>query len=453
MKFTKEITKLDHSAVKLSVTVAQKDVKENYDSTLNKYVKQVQIPGFRKGHVPASVLERKYGDQIKMEASGEIIDGILNEIFQSETEKDIRPLPYAQPQLDKMDEFDTSKDFNFSVTYDVFPTVEVKDFNGISVKEPQVTIGDEEVQEELKGLQERNAVVIDKKDDEKVETGNIVTMDIAEIDDEGKIKEETKRNGFVFTVGTAENVYKIDDEIIGMKKDETKEITKKFPKSDSDKEVAGKTFKYSVKVTQIKVRNLPEIDDEFAQDVSDKFKTVDDLKADILRNLNTAKDRKIKEIKVNSLLTQLVEKNPFEIPASMLNAELEGRWGMMAQQFQTTPEDLEKMITASGQKKEDMIASWTGDAEKMLKSRIIVDSLIRSKNISVTPEEVEAEYQKLADANGISLEDVKKHYEDPRSKEYFIDDVKENKLYDDIFGQIKVAKGDKVSFADLFKAE
>ena len=96
----------------------------------------------------------------------------------------------------------------------------------------------------------------------------------------------------------------------------------------------------------------------------------------------------------------------------------------MAQQFQTTPEDLEKMITASGQKKEDMIASWTGDAEKMLKSRIIVDSLIRSKNISVTPEEVEAEYQKLADANGISLEDVKKHYEDPRSKEYFIDDVK-----------------------------
>ena len=129
MKYKKEITKLDHSAVKLSVTVAQKDVKENYDSTLNKYVKQVQIPGFRKGHVPASVLERKYGDQIKMEASGEIIDGILNEIFQSETEKDIRPLPYAQPQLDKMDEFDTSKDFNFSVTYDVFPTVEVKDFN------------------------------------------------------------------------------------------------------------------------------------------------------------------------------------------------------------------------------------------------------------------------------------------------------------------------------------
>ena len=145
-----------------------------------------------------------------------------------------------------------------------------------------------------------------------------------------------------------------------------------------------------------------------------------------------------------------MEKNPIEIPASMLQAELEGRWQMMAQQFQTTPGDLEKMVTASGQKKEDMLTQWTGDAEKMLKSRIIVDSLIRSKNISVTPEEVEAEYQKLADANGISVEEVKKHYADPRSKEYFIDDVKEQKLYNEIFEQVKVTKGDKVKFADLF---
>lgn len=452
MKFTKEITKLEHSAAKLTVTVAKEDVANGYKTTLGKYVKQVQIPGFRKGHVPASVLERKYGEQIKMEAAGDLIDSVLNEIFQDEKELSNRPLPYAQPKMDEMPAFDTAKEFTFTVTYDVFPSVEVKDFNGISVKEPQVSVGDAEVEEELKGIQERNAAVIDKKEDEKAEKDNIVTIDIEEIGEDGKVVEGTKREGFTFTLGTAENVYKIDDDIIGMKANETKEITKKYAKTDADKNLAGTTKKYSVTVKQIKVRNLPALDDDLAQDVSDKYKTLADLKADILKNLNIAKDRKIKEIKVNSLLEQLIEKNPIEIPASMLQAELNGRWGQMAQQFQTTPEDLERMVAASGQKKEDMLAQWTGDAEKMLKSRIIVDSLLKSKNISVTPEEVEEAYQKLADSNGVSVEDVKKHYADPRAKEWFIDDVKEQKLYDDIFAQIKVAKGDKTSFADLFKA-
>lgn len=452
MKFTKEITKLEHSAAKLTVTVAKEDVANGYKTTLGKYVKQVQIPGFRKGHVPASVLERKYGEQIKMEAAGDLIDSVLNEIFQDEKELSNRPLPYAQPKMDEMPAFDTAKEFTFTVTYDVFPSVEVKDFNGISVKEPQVSVGDAEVEEELKGIQERNAAVIDKKEDEKAEKDNIVTIDIEEIGEDGKAVEGTKREGFTFTLGTAENVYKIDDDIIGMKTNETKEITKKYAKTDADKNLAGTTKKYSVTVKQIKVRNLPALDDDLAQDVSDKYKTLADLKADILKNLNIAKDRKIKEIKVNSLLEQLIEKNPIEIPASMLQAELNGRWGQMAQQFQTTPEDLERMVVASGQKKEDMLAQWTGDAEKMLKSRIIVDSLLKSKNISVTPEEVEEAYQKLADSNGVSVEDVKKHYADPRAKEWFIDDVKEQKLYDDIFAQIKVAKGDKTSFADLFKA-
>ena len=444
MKVTKEIEKLEHSAAKLTVTVAKKDVAESYKETLGKYTKQVQLPGFRKGHVPASVLERKYGEQIKMEAASDLIDKSLNEIFSDEKEAENRPLPYAQPKMDEMPAFDTSKDFTYTVTYDVFPKVEIKDFNGVAVKEPQVTIGDEELQEELKGIQERNAIVKDKDDDGKVEKDNIVTINIVEKDENGKEIEATKRDGFTFTVGTLEDVYKIDDDILGMKKDETKEISKTEE---------GKTKKYTVKVTQIKIRNLPALDDDLAQDVSEKFKTLDDLKKDITKKLEVAKSRKINEVKINDLLSQLIEKNPFELPASMLSAELDGRWRMMAQQFQTTPEELDRMVAASGQKKEDMLKEWTGDAEKMLKSRIIVDSLMKAKNISVTPEEIEDEYQKIADDNGLSLDDVKKHYSDPRAKEYLIDEAKEQKLYKDIFAEVKVSKGDKISFADLMKRQ
>lgn len=453
MKVTKEIEKLEHSAAKLTVTVAKKDVADSYKETLGKYTKQVQIPGFRKGHVPAAVLERKYGEQIKMEAASDLIDKSLNEIFSDDKETENRPLPYAQPVMDKMPEFDTSKDFTYTVTYDVFPKVEITDFKGVEIKEPQVSIGDAELQEELKAIQERNAVVQDKDDNGTVEKDNIVTINIVEKDDEGKDIASTKRDGFTFTLGTAEDVYKIDDEILGMKKNETKEITKKFPKTETDKDLAGKTKKYSVTVTQIKIRNLPALDDDLAQDVNEKFKTLDDLKKDITRRLETTKERKINELKVNDLLTQLIEKNQFEIPASMLNAELDGRWRMMAQQFQTTPEELDRIVASSGQKKEDMLKEWTGDAEKMLKSRIIVDSLLKVRNISVTPEEIDAQYQKIADDNGLTLEEVKNHYSDPRSKEYLIDDTKEQKLYKQIFDEVKVSKGDKISFDELMKRQ
>lgn len=453
MKVTKEISRLENSAVKLTATIAKEDVVSGYNKNISKYAKNVQLPGFRKGHVPVKVLEQKYGDSLKQEVLADLIDESLNQIFAEEESKDIRPLPYTQPRLDgdKLPEFSTDKDFTFTVVYDVFPSVEVKDFSKIEVKEPQVEIGDKELEEELKAVQERNAVVIDKKEGEPVEKDNIVTIDYKELDDTGAVVAGSEREGFVFTVGTGENIYKIDDEIIGMKKDETKEISKTYDAKDENKDLAGKTKKISVTVKAIKIRNLPALDDDLAQDVSEKYKTLDDLKKDISKGLESAKNRKIAELKSQSLLEQLVEKNPISLPKSMVQAEMESRWRMMAQQFQTTPEQLEKMISASGQTKEAMLTQWTGDAEKMLKSRLIVDALIREKNISVTPEEVEAEFAKIADESGSTVDEVKEHYKDARAKEYIIDEIKENKLYDELYKQVKVSKGDKTAFADLFK--
>ncbi|MCI6890787.1 MAG: trigger factor [Treponema sp.] len=447
MKFTKEFKNLEKSAVELTVTIAKKDVAETYENTLKNYVKNAQIPGFRKGHVPANVLERKYGDSIKADTLGTLIDQSFDEIFKEETEN--RPLPYAQPTMEKAPELDITKDLTYTVKYDVFPKVEVKDFAGVNVKEPQVTITDDDLSDEIKTIQERNATVTEKKDG-VVEKDNIVTINYVEVGEDGKEITDTKREDYVFTVGSGENLYKIDDEVVGMKKDETKEITKEYKKDFENSDLAGKTVKLNVTVKAVKIRDIPALDDDFAQDVNDKYKTLQDMKDDIKKNMELAVSRRVKELKNNSLLEQLVEKNKFDIPASMLAAELDGRWRMMAQQFQTTPEQLDKMIAASGQSKEAMLNEWTGDSEKMLKSRIIVDSLIRARNISVTPEEIEEQYKRIADEGGMTVEEVKKHYEDPRSKEYLIDDTKENKLYDQLYKEVKVSKGDKISFKDLF---
>ncbi len=453
MKLSKKIEELEKSAVKLTVTIAKSDVAENYSQIINKYAKNAQIPGFRKGHVPVSVLERKYGDALKADVCADLIDKALNELFSDENEKEIRPLPYAQPQMEKMPEFDTSKDLTFTVTYDVFPKLKEVKLDGVSIKETQSSVGDKELEEELKAIQERNATVLDKKDDEKAEKDNIVTINYSEIGEDGKVIESSKREGFVFTIGTGENIYKIDDDIIGMKKGETKEITKKYKKDDADKELAGKTKKISVTVTAIKVRNLPALDDDLAQDVSSNYKTLDDMKKDIKKNLELAMNRRINEMKKDDLLKALVAKNSFDIPASMLKAELENRWRMMAQQFQTTTEQLEKLFSTSGQTKETMLKEWEADSTEMLKARIIVEELIRQRNISVTPEEIEAQYGKIAAESNISVDEVKKHYNDPRLKEYLIDDAKEQKLYEQLYKEVKVSKGDKVAFADLFKRQ
>jgi len=448
VKLSKEITKLENSAVKLTVTVAKKDVATGYNDTVSKYAKSIQIPGFRKGHVPVSVLERKYGDALKMEAASDLIEKALSEIFEEIQE---RPLPYAQPSMDEAPVLDTSKDLTFSVTYDIFPQVKVENFDGITIKEPVVSITDEDLKQELEQIRERNAMVLDKKEGEPAVKDDIVTINYSELDDEGKTIQGSERQDFVFTVGSGQNLFKIDDDIIGMKKDETKEITKTYKEDFEDKDLAGTTKKLKVTVTAIKVRNLPDLDDELAQDVNDKYNTLDDMKADIKKNMEAAKEKRISEIKSNSLLEQLVEKNQFDLPKSMIAAELDSRWRMMAQQFRTTTEQLDKMIAASGQTKEAMLSEWTGDAEKMLKTRIIVEALLKEKNITVTPEEIDAEYEKIAQEAGISVEEVKKHYADPRQKEYLIDETKEQKLYKDLFQQVKVSKGDKMTFADLFK--
>ena len=453
MKTTKKIEKLENSSVKLTVTIPQKDVQENYTQIINKYAKSVQIPGFRKGKAPISVLERKFGAALKADAAADIVEKALEEVFDDidKNDKANRPLPYAQPKMDEVPKLDTASDLVFSVTYDVMPEVKVAHIDEVSIKEPQVQIGDAELNEELEAIRERNAMVIDKKDTDAAAKDDIATVDYWECGDDDTMINGTKREDFVFTIGSGQNIYKFDDDIIGMKKGETKILTKSWDKDFEDVLLAGQTKKIGVTLKALKLRTLPDLDDELAQDVNEKYKTLADMKADITANLKTALENRLREIKATALLEQLVEKNPIVLPKSMLDAEIEARWHMMAQRFQTSPDQLEKLVAASGQTKQEMLTQWAGDSEKMLKSRLIVESLLKERNITISPEEVEAEYEKIAGGAKISAEEVKKHYADASKKEYLIDDMKEQKLYAQLFGEVKITKGEKTAFADLFK--
>ncbi len=450
MNLTKTFTKLEKSRVKLDVTIPQAELTSAYQGILQKYAKSAQIPGFRKGKVPVSILELKYGEALKGDAAGDIIEKALSEIFESANEFE-RPLPYSQPVMDQAPAFDLASDMTFSVSYDSFPQVTITAADGFKIEVPQVSIGDKEMKEELEAVRERNAIVVDRADNEKAKKDDIVTVNYSELDDNGAVIPGSERQDFVFTIGTGSNIYKFDDDLIGMKKGDSKDITKAYPADFEDKELAGQTKKIRVSITALKVRNLPALDDELAQDVSEKYKTLDDLKADIKKNMETAVENKLKELKSNALLEAMIEKNDFELPESMIAAELESRWQMMAQRFRTDVAQLEKLIVASGQSKEGMLESWRPEAVKMLKSRVLVEILLKDREIAVTPEDVEAEFAKIAEGAGISVDEVKKHYADPRRKEYLIDDIKEQRLYAELLEKCTITKGKKTAFADLFK--
>lgn len=451
MNFTKEFTPIEKSRMKLSITVKQDEVQNRYALLTKKYAKQLQIPGFRKGKVPVKILEQKFGDTLRAETYDEVIQNVLEDVFES-ADKYSRPLPYSQPELDGTPDFKLDADMAFAVMYDVLPKVELSKVEGFTVSVPEVSVTDGDIEKELALIQERNALVIDCADTDTVQNDNIVTINYVQLDDSDAEIETSKRNDFVFTVGKGQFHYGVDDELIGMKKGEEKVIVKTYPAEHIDKQLAGKTIKLKVTVTALKRKELPAIDDDLAQDVSEKYKTLADLKADISKNLTRQVADVLERKKTDELLKQMAEANPIELPESMVKAELEGRWAMLAQRLGMSPESLEKLtIDINGKlSKASAMTEWRTEAELRLKTRIIVEKLLEDRGITASPEDVEAEYASIAERTGASAEDVKKHYDgNPRDKEYLIDDIKEKKLYAQLFEKSTVKPGGKLTVEQL----
>ena len=325
----KSIEHLENAAVKLTVTIGQEIVREQYDDLLKSYAQTAQIKGFRKGHVPPTVLERKFGESMKFEASQKVLEESLKEIFDEIEEK---PLPYFQPSLEGELEFDLDKDFTYAVKYDVYPEVKLGEYKALEIEVPQVSVTKDDEERELKALQDQNAIVMEK-DEGVVETGDVVTVDYCEMDADGNEIEDTKREDFVFTQGSGYNLYKIDDDVIGMKIDEEKVTDKKFADDFENKDLAGTTKKLKITVKAIKQRQLPELDDELAQDISEKYETLADLKADIRKRLDDTVDGRIREHKVNALVEKVVAASEVPVPESMVEAVIYSAWLNFLQQF------------------------------------------------------------------------------------------------------------------------
>jgi trigger factor len=444
----KKIEHLEKSAVKLTVTVDEAEVKKQYQDLLTSYSKTAQIKGFRKGHVPAAVLERKFGESIRQEAAHKLLEDSLKTVFDEVEEK---PLAYSTPTLEDASELDPESEFSYTVSYDVYPEIALPEYKGREIAVPQVKITEEDEGRELKNLQDQNAVVMEK-DEGAVEAGDVVTVDYAELDEAGNEISDTKREDFVFTQGSGYNLYKIDDEVLGMEKGATKELEKTYPEEFEDKDLAGSTKKLRVTVKGIKERQLPDIDDDLAMDISEKYESLADLKADIRTRLESALEDRLRSVKTNALLEQIVDGATIEVPESMVAAELENSWMSFVQQFRATEEQVQALLQAQGRTKEQLLEEWRPNAERRLKGQLAVQKMLEDEAVAVGEEEVEAEIQHQADANNVDLEQARNYFGQPEMRRHLEREIKERKLFDTLFEESKIKKGKKMSFLDLMQS-
>jgi trigger factor len=441
----KKIERREHSSVNLTVTVEKSAIKKEYDELVDKYRTSVQLKGFRRGKVPSDVLVRKFGPSLLEETAEKIIQKSLEQALEGMEEQ---PLPYSVPRLDSEAELALESDYTYSVSFDVYPEVPLPEYKGLAYEKLQVAISKEDLARELAALQEQNSLVVDKKV-AVVAKGDIVNLDYCELDDAGQELENTRRESFVFEVGTGYNLYKIDDEILNLKAEEEKVIRKTFPEDFQPAALAGKELALKVKINSVKEKKLPEINDELAQDISDKYETLEDLKKDIRKRLQDFADRKVRENSVSQLLDKLVGGVEIDLPQSMIDRDLGLQWQNLLARFQDNEQFVLEQLEREGKSREDFLAEMKPASERRIKLQLLVGKLVETEKIEVAETELDEQIRKEAEAGSMSFEDAKKMMIQNKYLEYLAQDLKNEKLYDLLLEAAAAKKGKSVKFLDL----
>lgn len=438
----KQIKEIENSAVELTLTVPKTAVAEAYDKTVKKYCKSLQVKGFRKGKVPAAVLEQKYGSALKEETMFNIIESAVEDSIK-DIEDAHKPLPYSTPSL--VDEenlsFDEKTDFSFAVTYDVYPAFELPAYESLSVEVPEVSVSDEQINEELEKIQEQNSMITEKS--EPAADGDIVTIDYLELDENDDEVEGTAREDFVFTIGTGYNFYKLDADIVGMSAGDEKIIEKTFGEDHDVPEYVGKTVKIKVTVKVVKVKQLPELDDELAQDVSDDYETLEDLKKATADKLQEDLDARIRSYKISKLYEKILEPVEISIPQSMIQAELENSWRNFASQSGMSEQQLTDLLGYQGKGKADLLEEWKPQAKQSILTQMLLEKVSEKEEVTVSDEDIA---DMLPQIEGV---------ENQEQKDYYIylmkEEKKSQKVIDLLLDKNDFVNGSSVSYTDFIQ--
>ncbi|MGI6433616.1 MAG: trigger factor [Sphaerochaetaceae bacterium] len=436
-----KVKEIENSQAELSVTINKEALQKQYSTVLQKYMKTLQIPGFRKGKVPATVLEQKFGPTLKQESVFTTIDESVQEALKQVDEK-YRPLPYSTPALVDEEAIPTTleADLQFAVTYDIMPQFELPAYTDLEVEIPDVEISDEDITHEIEHLQEQNSMVVEKND--PVATGDIVTIDYVELDAEGQAVEGSSREDYVFTIGSNTNLFELDDDLVGMKAGQSKLVKKTFAENYKYPEYAGRSVDLNVTVKVVKFRDVPALDDEFAQDVSDEYKTVADLKKATKEKLEKNLEGGLKQKTLEAIADLMLSAVEFSVPDSMLQLELDATWRRFISQSGMNEEQALQFLAFQGQSKETFTSGWAEGVTKGIKTQLLMEKIKNKEEITIEEAELQSEVE--TQLQGIEDENTKSYY-----TALIEDDLKMKKVEELLLQKNTTKKGEKIPYSQF----
>ena len=416
-----------NNEVKLSFTIEAAKFEEAIQKVYAKSAKYFNIPGFRKGKAPYKIVEKQYGAQIFYE---DAFNEVAAEVYEKElTEAKIEAV--SRPEIDII-QMEKGKDLIFTAVVQTKPEVKLGKYKGIELKKVEYTVEDKDIDHEIYHMQERNARLVNVED-RAVEKDDTTVIDFEGFVD-GVAFEGGKAENHELVIGSNTFIPGFEDQIIGMKIDEEKDINVTFPEEYFSKELAGKAAVFKVKLHEIKKKELPEVDDEFAKDVSE-FDTIAELKASIKEKLEEENKSKAKYETEEEAIKTVCENTEIDIPSGMVETETDNMIRDIEQRLQYQGLNFAQYLQMMGKTEADMRKEMEEQALRQVKTKLVLEAIINAEKLEASDEEVKAKLEEMATTYG---RDAKELEQNESLKTYIAESVKTEKAITFIVENAKI---------------
>ncbi len=394
-----QVEKLEKNMAKLTVEVPAEKFIEAIGHAYKKNKNRFNVPGFRKGKVPQAMIEKMYGPEVFYEDAANEAIGQSYDAAAKESGLDI----VSRPEIDLV-QIEKGKDFIYTATVAVKPEVTLGQYKGVEVEKASAEVTDEDVEKELKKVQEQNSRLV-TVDDRAVQDGDQVVIDFDGYVD-GEQFDGGKSEDYPLTIGSHTFIDTFEEQLIGKNAGEECEVNVTFPTEYHAAELAGKPAVFKVTVKEIKYKELPELNDEFAGEVSE-FETLEEYKADVRAKLTEAKEKQAATENENRVVEAVVKNATMEIPEPMIDAQLDNMVNEYARNMQSHGISLDQYMQYTGMTIDKIKEQMRPQAVKRIETRLVLEAVAKAENIQVSDEKVDEEIGKMAAAYKMEPEKLK----------------------------------------------
>lgn len=395
---------VEKNLVKLTFEVSAEDFTKAINEAYKKNAKKFNIPGFRKGKAPRAVIEKYYTEAVFYD---DAINAVLPDAYESAV-KEAELEVVARPEID-VEDIKKGEPVVFTALVTTKPEVKLGEYKGVEVAAVDATVTDEDVDKDIAATQQKNARMIEV-DDRAVENGDIITLDF-EGSVDGVPFDGGKGEDYELEIGSGTFIPGFEDQLVGAEIGADVNVNVTFPEEYHAENLKGKDAVFACKVKNIKVRELPELDDDFASEVSE-FETMADYRADVRKKLEEAAENKAKAEIENEVIEKVVENAEFDLPDAMIDAQVDNTINDFAQRLQYQGMNLDMYLQYTGSNLEAMKAQFRPQAEKQVSGSLVLEAVMNAEGIETTPEELELELVDMSKKYNMELDKIKELLQD-----------------------------------------